>query len=671
MNKRIISALYKKEIRDIVRDKKTIFMMVVMPIFLYPLLVVIMLQVMQNVTTEMKQKSYRIAFENVDNQEEITKIMFDEEDPLDYNFQVVKINHAREQLENKEVDAYITEEEENGQKIYKIQYISTITDSSIAADMMKEVIEQYRENLRKTNIQNAGLDVKAILYPVTTQLSDHASGEDTLGNIIGSMVPFLLITSILLGSMYPAIDVTAGEKERGTLETVLTLPVSNYNLIMSKFFAVSTISCISALLNLVSMGFLGTYIYKTIDLAMSGMSIKLGEFLPAVGIMIICVMVFALFITALSLCVCLFAKSFKEAQNYITPLMLVVMLTGYIGFIPNIELTQATAAIPVANICLLIKQIFTFSFSYSNIMIVLVSNVAYSLLVIIILGKIYNSEAVLFGDGNGGIRILERRANIKSGQMPTIADAMVALAVVLLGMFYIGSYAQLKIGFWGVAVQQAIILLIPIALIVYLKYDKKKALSIRCPKVPSVFGSILLWIGSYILAVMVSKLLLPIFPSSLEYLDGMNHYFLEQNGLVLFLVVAVCPAVAEEVLFRGFVFSAMREKWKPWMAILVSSALFGLYHMDIIKFFTTGILGIAMAYSVYRSKSIFTSMIMHFCNNAGSVLCLLYPAVVGKIYQLLETEHVLSNIGLTVVGSLLVILGVCLLRGQREVKEEK
>lgn len=661
MNKKIVFALYKKEIRDILRDKKTIFMMVVMPIFLYPLIVVAMLQIMQSISTEMQQKSYRIAFENVKEQEEINKIMLDEEGQMEYNFDIIHGDNLEEKLKNRQIDAYITEKVEKDQIIYKIQYISTVIDSSNAANIMEDVIEKYREEIRKSKLQKAGLDVKTILYPVSAQFTDHASGEETLGNIIGSMIPFLLITSILLGSMYPAIDVTAGERERGTLETVLTLPVSNYDLIMSKFFAVSTISCFSALLNLISMGVLGVYMFQTIGLTMEGTAINLQEFLPAVGIMILCVMVFALFITALSLCVCLFAKSFKEAQNYITPLMLIVMFTGYIGFIPSMELTQTTAAIPVANISLLIKQIFTFNFSYSNIMIVFISNVAYSLLVIIILGKIYNSEAVLFGDGNSGIRILERRANIKPGQMPTIADAFVVLAVVLLAIFYVGSYAQLKIGFWGVAVQQAIILFIPIGLLLYLKYNKKEVFAIRLPKVSALIGSVVLWSGSYILAIIVSKMLLVIFPSSLEYLDGLNHYFLEQNGMVLFLVVAIFPAIAEEVLFRGFVFSAMREKWKPFTAILISSAIFGLYHMDIVKFFSTGILGMAMAYSVYRSKSIFTSMTMHFCNNAGSVLCLLYPATIGKAYQVLETDSIINNIGLVFLGIILSGLGIFLL----------
>lgn len=663
MNRKTVWALYKKEILDILRDKKTIFMMVIMPIFLYPVIVVAMLQIMQNVSNEMQQKTYKIAFEeSITEQQELKNAIVEIMEEKEYHLQIIDTNMPEQYLQEKQIDAYLVQEEQDGQMIYTIKYVSTINDSVTAADMLKELLNNYREQLRKEGIEAAGLDVQVILYPIVVELDDQASGEETLGNIIGSMIPFLLITSILLGSMYPAIDVTAGEKERGTLETVLTLPISNYELITSKFFAVATISCISALLNLISMGFLGLYLYNTIGFLMNEITIQLVEFIPAIIIMIICVLVFALFVTALSLCVCLFAKSFKEAQNYITPLMLVIMLTGYIGFIPNVELTQTTAIVPVANICLLIKQIFTFQLSYELIVMVLVSNIVYSMVSMMVLGKIYNSETVLFGDGKGGIRLLERRANLKSGQLPTIADAVIVLAIVLLGTFYIGTYAQLKFGFIGVAVQQVIILLVPISFIIYLKYDLKKTLSIKIPKLSDMIGSIMVWAGTYLLAAMASKILAIIFPSSLEYLGEYNQYFLEQNTILLFIIVGICPAIAEEVLFRGFVFSAMKERWKPWTAILLSSILFGLYHMDIIKFFTTGMLGIAMAYSVYYSNSIITSMCIHFLNNTGSVCALVFPDSIGKVYQVLDTEEPALMVSFIIISMLLIIVGRYLLR---------
>lgn len=182
-----------------------------------------------------------------------------------------------------------------------------------------------------------------------------------------------------MGAVYPAIDTTAGEKERGTLETLLTLPVRNDELIMGKYLAVATVSIVSAMLNPISIGLMGTYIYQVMLVSnQEAAAIDFTGFIPAAVIVVLCVLVFSLFISALTMCVTIFAKFLKEANNYATPLLLSVMLTGYISFIPNVELTPHIASIPVVNICLLIHNLLIFKFEFSIIFIVLATNIAYA-----------------------------------------------------------------------------------------------------------------------------------------------------------------------------------------------------------------------------------------------------------------------------------------------------
>ena len=169
--------------------------------------------------------------------------------------------------------------------------------------------------------------------------------------------------------------------------------------------------------------------------------------------------VFALFISAVCLCICMFVKSFKEAQNYSTPLVLIVLIIGYIGFIPSISLDSIFAVLPVANIVLLIKNILSFQVNFGNICLVLFSNLAYSFLAVFLMSKMYNSESILFGEG-GSVQIFEKRSNIKKGQMPGLGDAFLLLAISLLLYFYFGSYMLLRWGFMGVAMQQVMFFLL-------------------------------------------------------------------------------------------------------------------------------------------------------------------------------------------------------------------
>lgn len=659
-----IFSLYKKEMLDILRDKKTVIIMILVPIILYPLLFLGAMYAGSAIAQSQQDSTYKVAFYQVEDAENIKKIMMDDTDEMDYHFEVVECDDWRKALEEKKIDVCITEEQKEKQTVYHIQYLSSVSPSSTASGMMEDVITEYREQLRKEAIDAEGLDVTTMLYPIKAESVDLSSNEETFGSIIGSLLPFLMITSILLGAIYPAIDATAGEKERGTLETLLTLPVSNYELIMSKFLAVSTLASISALLNFVSMGMIGVFMYQSIELTGTNrVNVQLSTFIPTILIMLVCVLVFAMLLSALCLCICIFAKSFKEAQNYSTPLLLVVMLTGYIGFIPGVELNSTYAIVPIANIVLLVKNIFTFRYSFGNLFLVLITNIVYSFLAIFIMSKMYNSESLLFGEG-GSVKLFESRANMKKGQMPGVGDAFLLLAVSVLAMFYIGSYAQLKLGFWGVPVQQVLFFALAAGFAWYMKADYKKLFSIKVPKAGAVIGSVFLWLGSYIGMILLTIPLSQIFKESAGQFEVMNDWFAKQPFWAVLLVIGIMPAICEETLFRGFLFGTMKEKWKPVTAIFVSGLIFGIYHMSVIKAITITGLGMSLAYSVYCSGSIFTSVLMHLCNNTIAVVLGRYPEPFQKICPFLFEETLSMPVcaGMILVAVVCIGVGIVLLR---------
>lgn len=661
MNTKQLKTLYKKEIMDVIRDKKTILTMVVLPVILYPLLFLVVMQIMTMILSNQEEQTYYVAYDKVSGQDQ--KALEDwiqgDEDGYDYVIETRTSKNPKKDLEQEKIDAYITTTVTDEQVIYEVHYLSAVTDSSSVSDMLKEEITSYSKKVAEQNADALGLDVTKVLYPIDSKITDQSSNESSMGSLLGSFIPFLLITGIMTGCMYPAIDITAGEKERGTLETLLTLPIGNLELIISKFLSVATVSVVSVFINILSIGGIVFYLFHTVmSLSEGAGAFHLTTFVPAILISVVCVIAFALFMSAVVMCICAFAKSFKEANNYITPLTLIVMLTAYVGFIPNVELSSVTALIPVANICLLMKNLMVFKYDFTLILIVLFSNIIYAFVAVWFLSRIYDSESILFGESFSGIKLFERRKNIKKGSVPTIQESILILIVALLLMVYAGGMMSLSYPLEGVIVPQFFIGVLPILAAVYIKADLRQVFAIHKPGVRNLIGSVILVIGAASASLLLSNVLSYLFPENSE---SLNESYLNMLDGVPFvaalLLIALAPAVCEELLFRGYMFTAFRRKMSLSKAIVCVSVLFAISHMSLIKILPTALLGAALAYAVYASNSIFTSSLMHFLNNGFSVLLLYY----GDKIPLLQDEQA----GLPLVIGMGILAVVCIPVGVR------
>lgn len=675
MSTKMIRTLVKKEMLDVLRDKKTVIMMLVIPVILYPLIFIGAMQVMTMVTSSMEQQTYRIAVAADDNGVLQKKL---ENDSLakeaDADFVLVdaqNMDDYEQALQNSAVDVYISGTASQNQTQYHIYYLSSSENSSYAANLVEDQLEDLRKEISKQRVEAAGLDVVGILEPVSYEKKDTASSEQSLGSIMGSVLPFMLIISLLMGTMYPAIDTTAGERERGTLETMLTLPVTNRQLIVGKFITVAVIGMVSALLNILSMGFIAFYIYQVSGMQMEIISFDVGLFLPAIVVSVLAVFAFSLFISAATMCVTSFAKSYKEANNYITPFMLVVMLTGYIGFIPNIELTQTMAVVPVANICLLIKNLLLFQLDQGVVALVLMSNLAYAVLAILFLSRIYDSEAILFGDSKSSFQIFENRKNLKKGGVPTVSDAWFIIALTLVVVLYAGSIMQIKYGIGGVFGTQMLIFAVPFLIVLYTKKDLRLTYGLQGTRLTAYFAAAIFSVGLFLLNMVLSFGLIALFPEGAQRVSDSFSTIMDGGVLVNLLVIALTPAVCEELLFRGVVFHSMKEKSRPLAAMVITAVLFGAYHMSLVKFIPTGLLGLSLCYVVYRTGSIFPAMLMHFINNACSVLLMEFPVLFKKIVPALyrQVPTVSDVLILTGAGLILLGIGLMLLNRGRKNKE--
>ena len=423
MRSKIVRTIFKKEIIDIIRDKKTLFMGIVLPLILYPLLMIIMTQIMTISMNSIENDDINIAFEKYPSKELITLIKnYDSDGAIN----IVKSKNYKKDLEKGNIDAYVDIKEKNKIENYKIYIDSSKENSSTVNSKLEDIFNTYKEKKVKDKIEQLQLNVEETLEPVVYSTIDLAKTEEVAGLLLGQILPLILIMGVLLGALYPAIDSMAGEKERGTLETLFTLPISNLELVMGKYMAVSLCAIVTAILNVVSILMTLIYILSTGNISGQLLSnnFNISALSGPLFITLICICLFAMVISAVSMCVCSLAKSFKDAQNYITPVMFLVLIPSYASMIPNLNLDRTTSIIPVVNISLLIKSVLSNNANLSLIALVFISNFAFVILSVILLSKLFNSEEILFGN-NRNFSFLEKRSNIKKGTMPSVSDGLI------------------------------------------------------------------------------------------------------------------------------------------------------------------------------------------------------------------------------------------------------
>jgi sodium transport system permease protein len=233
------------------------------------------------------------------------------------------------------------------------------------------------------------------LKPFQIKQQNVVSEEKVAGETVGGIIPYLVIIMCLTGAMYPAMDLTAGEKERATMETILSSPISRTHLVLGKFLLVLTASLVTAVLSVTSMGVSSWAFQHFQDQSSgSGMHIKIG--LGAVLSVLLVALPLAVMFSAALLTIALFAKSYKEAQSYISPLMIVVIVPAIAAMLPGVELTPKLSLVPILNVSLLCKDLIAGNYHWNSIALIFISTCLYGGAAIFIAIRMFYRESVLF-----------------------------------------------------------------------------------------------------------------------------------------------------------------------------------------------------------------------------------------------------------------------------------
>jgi ABC-type Na+ efflux pump permease subunit len=285
---------------------------------------------------------------------------------------------------------------------FEITYDPDSSPSKEALRFVQSRLVAANVSLHEEALHRAGAD--ALIRPVRVRSKGLVHEARKRGFLLAVLVPLVLILMTMTGAVYPAIDLTAGERERGTLEMLMATPVSRVALLAAKYVAVVVVASLTALMNLLMMTL-------TFFLVGGWMNVGggLGLSLDMIPVVLLLVVLFAAFYAAVLLVLSSFARSFKEAQAYVIPLTLVSLVPGLLALMPNLQLGYGLALVPLLNIVLLARDLLSGSGGIGLTLVIIVATVVYGYIALVLASRTFGAEAVLYADSRSWWNFLRGR----------------------------------------------------------------------------------------------------------------------------------------------------------------------------------------------------------------------------------------------------------------------
>src|SRR5208282_2686649 len=401
MNFRNIGIVYRKELREALRDRRTLISSLLVPLLLFPLLTAGIGAAISALVGEAKKEVPAVM---ILGGRGFPRILAELRGSDKIKVLPTKPDWKDEVI-NKEIRAAIEippgfQDDVAHEKFATLLIHNYEGDmkSALATDNVQKSLEKYRDRIVHDNLAAKNLPETAF-KPFEIKEHNVAPPEKVGGAAFGGVIGYMVILLCLTGSMYPAMDLTAGEKERGTMETILSSPIARVDLVFGKFFLVLTTALVTAALSVTSMGVSFAVLghLHAFDTAGADASAQLQLHIGIYTVLSIFIMVLpvAVLFAAGVMTVALFAKSYKEAQSYVSPLMFIVIIPAVAAMLP-IDLTAKLALVPILNASLLCKELVTGTYHWNFIAIIFFSTCVYAAAALFLAVKMFQREDVLF-----------------------------------------------------------------------------------------------------------------------------------------------------------------------------------------------------------------------------------------------------------------------------------
>ena len=641
--------IYRREMIDQLRDRRTLFTVAILPIMLYPLLGMILFQVAQF----QQEHPITICVLGKDHLDVPVPLFdgdgFAEEfkdggkiDLVYYNWGTVKLGSSVKDettrwIEEGRFDAvlvvppeFLDHSARASQDVAKIKlyYDVSSDESRVARERMLSRLDRWQTLWIRSELAATGVE-ETILHPFRLDEVDIAPQESKSAAFWSKMLPFIMLVWALTGAFYPAIDLVAGEKERGTLETLLCSPASRAEIVWGKLGAVATASITTALLNLCSMLLTSSLFFD--QLSGDGGGVFSSPPLLPLSWLLVALLPLSLLFSAVALAAAALAKSSKEGQYYLMPLMMISLPLVMIPMLPGIELAVGTSIIPVTGMFLLSRTLIEGDYLIAALHAPAVFGVTFLCLGLALrwAKRQFEDESVLFGSHEP---FDLKRWVVSSWRqreaMPTTAASYFCGAVILVLLFLArlsgGELPQDSSGFARmVLVPQIAMVLIPtLAFAGFCSLKPLRALRLHTSSVRTLFICFALGIlfhPTYLLLAETVNTVYPMTDQAMEALQPVVKQMAELPLWIVITLIAVTPAICEELAFRGLIFGGLAKNGRNWGAIVVTAILFGSSHGVLQQSICATLMGLLLGIIAYRTGSVLPGILFHFANNAMSV----------------------------------------------------
>ena len=394
---RTAGIVFRKELKDQLRDRRTLMFMIVIPLLIFPVLFNVMFFMEKSSREKAQEKHLEVALITHGNAARFAEIAAGLE-----NLTILENVHAdsaRAWVDSERIGGAWVFAEDFDERIDENRagkltlYFRSSGDNRVIRNRLSDPVDEYEEEILEERYERLDLD-DDIGVGIDARRINVASMEERIGKQVGGFLPYLFILFCFMGTMYPAIDLGAGEKERGTLETLLTAPVSRFQILIGKLGVVTMSGLVSACVAIGGL-YIGFRRAEEIPEEFFDLIVKILGW-DTIAILVSLLIPLAIFFAGLLLSVSFSARSFKEAQSLITPLNIAVILPAAIGMMPGIEMSYSTAVIPVLNVSLATREIISGTIQPAHLVTVYASLIVLAMASLYLASQWFRRESIIF-----------------------------------------------------------------------------------------------------------------------------------------------------------------------------------------------------------------------------------------------------------------------------------
>ncbi len=394
--------LLVKEIKHLFRDTKTIVQTVVVPTFITPLLIGAIFWYVGSIATEETKKTYEISVYSsadsllIDDLNDSDRLAITKEGSLEAVIEAVTFDKSEIGLAFD--DSFVDDLTSNNSAQLTI-YSKDIDTFSQAKSIVSNIVDDYEESIRNNRLELLNLDENYV-NPITINEEDLTTEEESAGSIFGALLALFFVMYVITGSMYPAIDLGAGEKERGTMETLISTNISSVDIIIGKMLSVTSSAILTATFSMLGFAIPILVIFlfyaDSVNEYLFGLLSAIVNPVALIGVFVL-IIPLSVFMGAFLLAISVYAKTPKEAGLLLGNVLIVFIIPCYVPLInPGLELDFVGALIPCYNLALITNNLIAGTVDWFLYSVALLSTIVYCIVAIYITYIMFDDENVIF-----------------------------------------------------------------------------------------------------------------------------------------------------------------------------------------------------------------------------------------------------------------------------------